>query len=375
MKVLQLNMHRKGGWGGQPNRVLAESIEVRARGHEVVIGGPHPNELCVRASAQGFDVFDDLALKTGLPSLSDVRKLRRYILDNDIDLVHTHGSQDTWAAALALRGMRGNVGFVRSRHYSYRIATHVFNRWLYGRMDHVIVVTPQVGEYIVSLELKTADDITSVYSVPDFERFRPDIDSEPLRSELGLSPEEQVVVCAARLAPEKGHRTLLQAFALVRKDLSAVRLVLAGKGGERANLEELAQELGIGSSVIFAGFRTDVEKFDALADVFCITPVDGEAVCTSALEAFSTETPVVATDLCGVRESVIDGETGFLLDVGDVEGVAAALVRLLGDGSLCRDMGKRGRELVTLKFSVEQLGSRTVQVYEKVMSSKRVTNS
>ena len=372
MKVLQLNMHRKGGWGGQPNRVLVESLEVRARGHEVVIGGPHENELCVRAKQHGFETFDELDLRSGLPSYRDVRAVRSFVTENEVELVHTHGSQDTWAAALALRGLRDRTGFVRSRHNSYPIATHPFNRWLYRKIDHVIVVAPQVGEYIVSLGLKESDDITAVFSVPDFKRFSSEIDPAPLREELGLQ-DKKVIVCAARLAPEKGHEHLLQAFARVCLKLPNARLVLAGKGRQRERLQGVVAQLGIAEKVLFVGFRTDVELLDALADVFCITPTNGEAICTSALEALCSGTPVVATDVSGVSESVLDGETGFLHDVGDVQGVAASLIKILEDEELRMKMGRRGREHVKAKFTLEQLGERTVEVYERVMATKRGT--
>src|SRR5262245_18790095 len=102
LKVFQINMHRQ--WGGQPNRVLTESAGLAALGHEVWVGGPHGCVLCERARAAGLNTFDDLELRRGFRPWSawrDYQKLKTLFVRERFDVVHTHGSQDTWLATLA----------------------------------------------------------------------------------------------------------------------------------------------------------------------------------------------------------------------------------------------------------------------------------
>ena len=106
LKIFHINMHRQ--WGGQPNRVLTESLGLAALGHEVWIAGPRGCMLCERARASGLKTFDELELRRGFRPFSawrDYAALKTLFRLERFDIVHMHGSQDTWLATLAALGV------------------------------------------------------------------------------------------------------------------------------------------------------------------------------------------------------------------------------------------------------------------------------
>lgn len=369
MKIFQINFHH--AWGGQPNRVLTKSIELTKRGHEVVVSGPRDCELVRRARAAGLRTFDDLELQRGFRPLSirrDVRKLRRFFEAEGFDVLHTHGSQDTWATVFAARGLSRRPPIIRTRHNTFPIASHPLNRWLYGRMiSHIITVSPQVNEYLTGKGLVPAERITPIYSAPDQERFNPDVDPGNVREELGLSAEHLVVSMVGRLAPEKGHTHLIDAAAALKDEFHQLRFVFVGTGRSRPDIEAQIARLGLEKIVILTGFRTDVPHILAGSDIFVLSPTAGESLGTSILEGFLMKLPAVATDVGGVCESVRDGQTGFLVPPADSKGLADALRKLVLNPELRRQFGEAGRAMVLAEFTPQQLAEKTEQVYVRVL--------
>jgi glycosyltransferase involved in cell wall biosynthesis len=373
VRIFHINMHN--AWGGQPNRVLTKSIELQKRGHEVWVAGPRNCELVRRAAAAGLRTFDELELRRGVRPLSflrDVAALKRLFAREKFDILHTHGSQDTWVTAFAARAFQPRIPIVRTRHNIFPIGGHLLNQWLYHRcVDHVITVSPQVNQYLESKGLKKSGEITAIYSAPDLERFDPAIAPGNLREEFGIGPQDVVVIKVARLAPEKGHVHLVDAAALLRAEFPQVRYVLAGTGRSRPDIEQRIAQHSLEGIVILAGFRNDVPRLLAMSDIFVLSPVDGESLGTSILEGFLMRLPAVATDVGGVRESVRDGKTGFLVPPGDPQALAAALRKLIVAPELRRRLGEAGREMVLRGFTPAQLAEKTEKVYEAVLAARQ----
>jgi glycosyltransferase involved in cell wall biosynthesis len=166
-----------------------------------------------------------------------------------------------------------------------------------------------------------------------------------------------VVGSVGRLAAQKDHATLLEAAAL----LPEVELVLVGDGPERSALERRAEELGVRGRVAFLGDRSDVPALLPSFDVY-VQPSRYEGLCLAVLEAQAAGVPVVATPVGGIRDTVVDGETGLLVPVGDPAAVAAAIRRLLGDRPLALRLAAEAREAVTA-FSLELMIERTLELY------------
>ncbi|MFN2468621.1 MAG: glycosyltransferase [Gaiellaceae bacterium] len=188
----------------------------------------------------------------------------------------------------------------------------------------------------------------------DLERFGA---AEPTLEKAG-----PLVGNVARLAEQKGQRYLLEAAARVVGRRPDVRFVLVGEGELRPALETQARSLGLGDRVLFAGARDDVPDLLASFDVFAF-PSLFEGLCVAVIEAQAAGVPVVATPVGGIRETVVDGETGILVPPRDAEALAAAILRLLERPEEGRRLAAEARRRVRERFSEERMVEETLALY------------
>lgn len=171
------------------------------------------------------------------------------------------------------------------------------------------------------------------------------------------------LVMVGRFASQKDHSLLLQAIAAIDAPLS---VGLIGDGPSRCSVQALAEELGLRDSVVFLGLRDDVPNILARANIFTLIS-KWEGFPISILEAMRAGLPVVASDVGGVSEAVVDGETGFLVPRGDVAALRQRLQQLIVDPELRERMGKAGRQRFEALFTVDRMLEQTLHVYEEVL--------
>ncbi|MFC3124963.1 glycosyltransferase family 4 protein [Pseudoroseomonas globiformis] len=194
-------------------------------------------------------------------------------------------------------------------------------------------------------------------------RFRPDAGLRAgLRAELGAAEDDCVVVIVSRLVRHKGHVELLRAMEAV----PGATLWVVGERLPTDHGPDMAEDFAraervLGPRLKRLGYREDVGRILAAADVFCL-PSHFEGLPMSVIEAMMTGLPVVATDIRGPREQVRDGDTGFLVPAEAVEPLAAALNRLSGDPPLRQRMGRAGRALALEKFDEDKVVGRTLDL-------------
>ena len=191
-----------------------------------------------------------------------------------------------------------------------------------------------------------------------FTRFNGDRYSLRKRYKLPTN-KVPIIVCVARFRLGKGQETLLAALA--RLPTQNYRCLLVGDGPQRQSVEHLAEELNLGDRVKFMGARDhdEIAQILQLADIF-VLPSLWEGMPMAIMEAMAAGLPVIATDVGGTGELVVQGETGLLVRAGDVVGLAREIARLLDDPELRRHLGARGRERITREFSLDK----TVREYE-----------
>ena len=189
----------------------------------------------------------------------------------------------------------------------------------------------------------------------DTARFRPDVDRDAIRRRHGLG-DRPVLLTVARLVERKGHDVVIRALQQIRQKRRETVYLVVGAGPERARLERLAAEIGVGRSVIFTGFVADedVPAYYAACDVFVLCSrqvgTNFEGGGNVSLEASASARPVVVGRSGGTGEHVLHGETGLLVDPTDPDDVAAAVLALLDDRAEAARLGRRGRELVEDRF-------------------------
>jgi glycosyltransferase involved in cell wall biosynthesis len=198
------------------------------------------------------------------------------------------------------------------------------------------------------------------------ERFLDGRAGSGLRQALGLSSRHLLVLSVGRLAPEKGHDILVRAFGLVVEAVPEARLALAGLGGQEEPLRNLISDLGLDRHVFLLGFRDDIPALYAEADLAALTPVAGESFGIALLEAYASGLACVATDVGGVKDLVLEGQTGFLCPPGDIPRIAAALIACLKDEGLRQRMAQAGKARVLERFTPQRLGDTAERLFRQL---------
>jgi len=265
---------------------------------------------------------------------------------------------------------RGIPYLVMAHGFDYWLSampgTHAWLRRATARASRVPVCSGFIGKTVRTAV--PADVPVSVLSPGvDVERFRPDLPTQDIRERFGLEGRP-VVVCVSRLVARKGQDALIRAMRRIRRRVPDAALLIVGGGPAAARLQRLAEEAAP-ESVHFAGevSAEDLPRYHAVGDVFAMPcrnrlgglEVEGWGIVF--VEAAAAGRPVVVGDSGGARETLVDGETGFLVDGGDVAEVADAIATLLADPSLAAAMGKAGRAYAerehTWSRSAEQLAT------------------
>jgi glycosyltransferase involved in cell wall biosynthesis len=333
--------------------------ELRARGHEVV-GVCAEGPLLEVPRAEGFRIIPAPIVRS-LNPLGQARALAalvRIIRAEKPDLVHAHMPISGLLGRLAAR----IAGVPRIAYTTHGFLFNQPGPWWRKRLSLTLerAAAPLTDVFLTVSEAEAADarrlglhaEATAVPNGRDPARFAPDAKARAaLRAELGAREADCVVVAVSRLVRHKGYPELLAAMQATPEScvLWVVGERLASDHGEDMAPHFAHAAAALGRRLVRLGYRDDVPAVLAAADVFCL-PSHFEGLPMSVIEAMLTGLPVVATDIGGPREQVVDGETGLLVPPATVAPLAAALSRLTEDAPLRGRMGAAGRARAMARF-------------------------
>ena len=229
--------------------------------------------------------------------------------------------------------------------------------------DRIVCCSGAVGRSVVSRIGGKIEHCTIIPFGVDIDQFEPT--AAATRRELGLRDSRKVIGTVCRLVePKKGLRFLLQAMAVLarRYGQPPCQLLIVGDGPSRHELELLREQLGLSSWVVFAGSRRDIPRVLHALDAF-VLPSLYEGFGIALLEAMAAGKPVIATAVGGIPEFVLSGETGLLVEPGNVEALADAIDRLLSHPQQARIMGAKGRIRVGESYHISTVVRQHEQVY------------
>jgi phosphatidylinositol alpha-1,6-mannosyltransferase len=264
--------------------------------------------------------------------------------------------------------MVDNPYFVRERLRN-RLFNFIAKRVL-PRADVVRVSTTREKRRLDRMAARLGLVPEQIVHVPFLVETRPflEADGRVVRREYSGGRRRPIVLFVGRLERQKDIATLLRATAIVAERLPDVLLLVAGDGSERTRLERLAARLGVTRSVAFVGHvdHDELPGYYGACDVFAITSLY-EGTCMALVEAAAAGRPVVATDFAGAEDAILDGESGFVVPIGDQLAVAERILYLL-EHEERRAYGDRGREHVTAAFDRGELLARTRAMWEAALA-------
>jgi len=241
-----------------------------------------------------------------------------------------------------------------------RIHTWVQRRF-WGMADQVMCVSEALRESLVARIGFPRERIRVIKNGVELERFNLQVDRHALKTSLDIPPEAPVFGSIGRLVPVKDYATLIKAAKVVLAELPAAHLIFVGDGPLREELSALAQQLEIAPQVHFLNWRKDVPALMHILDVFVLSSIS-EGMSNSILEAMCSGTAVVATNVGGNPELVVNKETGLLVPAQDAQQMGRAILSLLLDAKRRRAMGAAGRRRIEEHFSLQVM----VRNYEKM---------
>jgi len=299
------------------------------------------------------------------------------LVDLRPEVVHNHmyraelvGTRAAIALAEAGRPRPYVVGTVHSSRIRAAEDREVLRR-LTPRMDHLVAVSRAIEQKIAE-ERPSSVPVSLIYNGVDLVRYDHTDPCCTLREEYGLPEDAQIVGVVARLEPEKGHPTLLEAWPAVLARVPLARLLVVGEGSRREALEEQAAALGIADTVVFTGRRDDVAAVTAALDI-AVLPSYREAQGLTILEAMALSRPVVASAVGGIPEMIVDGQTGLLVPPHDAGALSAAITRLLTDHAYADMLARGGHDLVHERFCVELMVYAVEEIYDEGARAVRPT--
>ena len=305
------------------------------------------------------------------------RQLQRAFESFQPDIVHTHSGKAGILGRLAAK--RAEVPkIVHSIHgpsfgpFQGRLANALFcgaERFAGRRTDHFVTVADAMRDQYLAAEIGLADDYTRIPSGFDLEPFLRAENSVAKRASLGLSPGDFVVGKIARLFELKGHDDLFAIASGLAKRIPNIRFLLVGGGVWRERFEHLAKRIGCERNFIFTGLVPPAEIPSLVGVMDALVHLSRREGLPRALpQAMAAGKPVVAYDCDGAGEVCLDGNTGHLIEPGDLAKLETCLARLAEDPAHRSTLGQAGRALVKEEFTVEQLVDRQYALYQRLLA-------
>jgi L-malate glycosyltransferase len=304
--------------------------------------------------------------------VTQLRRLARFLKENEIDVVHTHDFYTNifGMTAAAMARVRARIAY-KGETDGFRTATQKrLERGAFRLAHRVVANSDAVLRQLISEGLP-AEKVARHYNGLDLKRVA--VQSGATRSdilEMLALPERRLVTIVANLQhPVKDHPTFLRAAARVRAAVPDAAFVIAGEGKLMPSLRELSAQLGLKRDVFFIGRCEKVAELLSVSDL-CALSSTAEGFSNSILEYMAAARPVVVTDVGGAREAVIEGETGYLVSAGDDQQMAQRMIELLRDPNRARAMGERGKSIVAEKFSCERQLASTLDLYSELLGKE-----
>jgi glycosyltransferase involved in cell wall biosynthesis len=358
MRILHTETLKR--WGGQQNRVLAESQGLSQRGHTVIIACNRGSTLAGKARDAGIRVYELNLEKQAHPA--NILKLVRIIRKEEIEIVATHSSVDSWAGGIAAR-LTGRK-LVRFRHNLYPVGRDPLTRMIYAAPDRIVAISSAVRDALVARGIR-GDRITVIHSSVDVGRFGDGV--RDIRDELRLLPETVVIGNTSTFKSVKGLKYLFQAFNAICRQVPCI-LLLAGRvdeSGTRKFLADIDEDLR--ERVIFLGHREDIPRVLRTIDVY-VYPSVLEGLGTALIEAMAAERPVVLSDIPTFRYFVRDKKDGLFFTPRDPGDIADKVLWLLRNRGEAVRIGRNARKTAMEQFSLSAMIDLTESLYVKMLT-------
>jgi L-malate glycosyltransferase len=361
MNILFVDLESE--WRGGQSQAFLTLRGLRDEGHGTVLVAPSGAPLAERIAQLGGIAVRRLPM-IGM-RMWGALAVRRLLQKRKFDLIHVNEPHALTAAWLAKAHRK--LPLVLSRRIGFPLKKTWIAEARYGALTKFFANCKDVEQSLVRSGVSPARIaiVNEGVEVPPTTSLK---EREDARAKWGIKKVDFLFGCVGVFVPEKGQRHLIGALAILRKQHPQARLILAGDGKCRGELNLLARELGVANNVIFTGFLNEVKPVYAALDAF-LFPSEFEGLGTALQSAMALGLPCVSTARGGLAE-VVDGERTVLVVEPGAREFAIAMERLITDELLRRRLGNAARSEIAERFSDMKMVKRTIEVYHEVCDTK-----
>ncbi|OAT81607.1 hypothetical protein A6P54_12595 [Bacillus sp. MKU004] len=368
MKVLHLNAGNETGGGMHHILLLLESLNRE----EFCLGVFEEGELSKRARNLGIETV--LFEQSSQFDMSITKRIARYINENQINIVHTHGPRANLFGAFIKK--KASFTWITTIHSDPRddfmgqgIKGKIFtqlNLWAIRQADHYFAISDRFKDILLGFGIESTKITTIVNGI----KFDVDPSKHYNRIDFNLKDNDLVILMVARLEKVKDHTTALEAVKKAVAHNPSIKLVLVGEGAEKQEIDLLVNRLGLTDHVLLLGHREDVTDLYPLADVSLLTS-KSESFPLVLLEAARAKVPAITTNVGGVRKMIPSEEHGWIAETKDAEQIGQYILnasQLKSEGRLS-DIGTCFHQHCSGRFSIDNQAKHIYETYTSLLTS------
>jgi len=351
-------------WGGGEQWLWSLGKGLSQLGVRVHWIAPDKSPLAQRLSQSSFAW---LPVQGKGRSFHDLRSIRNFVLRSGIDVLHFNDSHSVIGTSLALLDCR-RIARVCTKHTIFPLRWRQKYRWM---IDRMVCVSQAAQKAVIDCGLR-AEQTAVIYGAVEEPHYDPSARMDLLQ-ETGWSAESRLMLCVGNLLPCKGHRYAIEALPSILTHNPNAKLVIAGEGKERPELERRIDSLQLRSAVRLLGFRSDATRLLSAADVV-LQPSLSEALSLVAIESQMLLKPLVATAVGGLAEVVgadFESPLAELIRPESSIDLARGVLNVLQGGSDLHWRCQRARTAALDRFSMPRMVSEIYQVYETLVQTRQ----
>lgn len=353
--------------GGAEKQTVALANGLAKRDFEVAIislgnGDQLADEVCKNVQI----VFLN---KRGFVDFVLFQRLKKEIMSVKPDILILVNSYPMLYGYLATRACQKKPFLIMTWHttllhgFKERLKSIIYRR-LMNKMDKIVFVCRNQMEYWVSKYSIREDMSTVIYNGIDLKKFSNKTSDDSLKKKLNIKPDEIVIGINACLRPEKKHEDLIKAGEELIREGYKIKVLLIGDGVQRSFLEKIVRESKVEKNVIITGYISDVVPYLSILDIAILPSVAVETFSMAILECMAMSKPVIMTDIGGASELIVDGETGYLYNSGDVQALISLIKRNI-DSKLIKSFGENSLNRVKRYYTEDVM----IDNYEKLLKN------
>ena len=293
-------------------------------------------------------------------------RISRICRRQNYDILHLH-SGHALAIGIWAKIFYPKLKLIASRRVDYHIKKNWFSQFKYKSryVDKIICISNAIENVLIQ-DGVPQDKLVTIHSGIEIDKFSNISILKTFKKDLGIAENKILIGTIAAMSGQKDYPNLLKAAKIVVEQNDDVIFCSVGDGPNRKEIRKLADEFGLTSRFVFAGFRKEIGNFLKIFDIFVLAS-QKEGLGTSILDAQSVGLPVIASDVGGIPEIISDGKNGLLVPTKNEQRLAKAILKLVNDAQFRKKLGQNAKETVK-QFDIKRTIEKHIKLYEQILS-------